>query len=151
MSHLARHTEGLTRVALEKPSDSFRRLVLPAWQHYRANPTAEWAAIAAARAAHSHHEWLHKYYARYDPERINGATKPHEFRQALEVQCPDIKVVKDVADAAGHRILDRGDRIVASSTAAFVTDANELYIRDTGRNFADALGNVVQFWANWPD
>jgi hypothetical protein len=139
-------------MSLKSPSQSFENYVRPAWECFSENSGEEWAAFAAARATHSQHEWVFHYYERYDKGRLKGAKAPHEFRQALGTECPDIEIVKDVADAAGHRILERGEsRIITAATAAFLVKEGQLWISGTDRLFTDVLGNVVEFWRNWQD
>lgn len=138
---------------MKSPSECFNDYVWPSWQSYQSNPSMEWKAHCAARAANSHLEWVYEYYKEADKVRIEGAEKLEQFREVLCKQCPDILIVKDVADAAGHRFLKRSisSRLVRGSTDAFEETYGRLILRHDGRDFLEVLRGVVNFWRGWQD
>ena len=143
----------MENIAVKTPSECFRDNVWPRWQSYQSDPEKEWKAQDAARAVNSHAEWVYCYYSKHDISRLMGAQDPSQFRKALCHHCPDIAVVKDVADAAGHRFLTRSKskRLVTTSTDAFEESSGRLILQHDGRDFLDVLRDVVNFWRGWPD
>ena len=81
---------------MNPPSESFRQYVLPPWQAYQNDPSAEWKAHAAARAANAHLEWVFRYYEKVDKSRFSGAKEVHDFRNQLCSRCPEISDVKEI-------------------------------------------------------
>ena len=136
---------------LKPPSECFRDNVLPRWQAYLSDPSKEWKAIDAARATNSHLEWVYWYYDENGPSRLMGAKDVPAFRQKLCCECSEILIVRDIADAAGHRKLTHGQtsRMVHLSTDALEEIASRWYFE--GQDFLEILRVVVNFWRRWQD
>jgi hypothetical protein len=58
--------------------------------------------------------------------------RPMDFRRHRFAECPDLKIMWDLADAWKHRIPDRDSnppRTVESSTGAYYVEGNDLRVR----------------------
>lgn len=139
--------------ALLKPSDVFAREIEPAFDEYKAEPLSERRAKNVARAIDHHLDWTYEYYAHVDRGRLLGAAQLKEFRQAIFLRCPELRIMFDISDAAHHRFLTRKNipRIVETATAAFVEQDSQLWVQNYGRPFLPAVAAAVAFWKRWPD
>jgi hypothetical protein len=122
---------------------------------YKASPLSERLANNVARAVDHHLEWTHVYYLEGDPSRLLGATELKDFRLHLFSTCRELQMMWDISDAAHHRILTRRSipprRMVNTSTAAYFTKAEELWVNGYDKPFLASALNAVGFWRRWSD
>jgi len=142
-------------MGLKKPSELFRERIDVAYQDYLRDPTSKFRADILASALNNQIEWTFKYYKQEgDKHKLRGATTLKEFRQTVFNDCPDLQLIWDLADAAKHRFLDRPSeppRVVATSTAAYVVEGNDLRVGPDNRLFSEVASNAVRYWQNWQD
>lgn len=132
------------------PEEHLDLIVKPAFDDFRADPSAEHRAISAASAAAHFCEWLYIYYAYHHPEKLYGAKKASEYRQyIIRNHMPSLAEVTDVADASKHRFLTNSYRVITSSSAAFLQTPGALRLTEEGRDFVDIVRSVVNFWEKW--
>jgi hypothetical protein len=137
---------------LIKPSETFAKEILPAYQDCLANPLSERHANIAAKAVSDQMEWVFNYYQREESSRLLGVSSLNCFRLKLFAMCPDLRLLWDAGDASKHRFLTRPRNpppLVAASSSAYTTDGEELLLID--RPFLPMLEAAVEFWRSWPD
>jgi hypothetical protein len=140
--------------ALLKPSERFQNEIKPAFDEYLADVLDERRANNLARAIDHHLDWTYEYHSNGDRSRLLGANKLKDFRRAAFRQCPELKIMWDLSDAAHHRFLalpSNPPRTVATSTAAFTTRANQLWVQGYNKPFLPAATAAVEYWRRWPD
>jgi hypothetical protein len=140
--------------SLVKPSEKLSGDVEPALADYLQLPSSERLANNLARAINDQLEWTYVYYSRVDTTRLMGAKDLGDFRRALFLQCPDLKTMWDLSDAAKHRFLTRPSsppRTTLESTAAFIDGGGDLLLAATNRPFREAAERAVEFWRKWKD
>jgi hypothetical protein len=136
-----------------KPSEIFRQRVEPAYSEYLQNPLSEYHANNLAEALNNQVEWRYKYLAEVDPARLSGATLK-SFRTDLLTNNRPLHVMRDLADAARHRELDRAQeppRIVTLSTDAYYEEAGVLHVQGFHTPFPSEAGQAFKFWRNLSD
>ena len=139
---------------LIKPSENFREEIEPALAVYLNDPLSKRLANNLARAVDHHLTWTFEYYKDVDPSRLSGSSNEKEFRRQLISQCPELRIMNDLSDAAHHRFLRRPNdppRATVASTAAYSTEAGELYVTDHKAPFFRAAVKAVDFWRGWED
>jgi hypothetical protein len=137
-----------------KPSENFREEVEPALAEYLKNPRSKRLANNLARAVDHQLTWTFEYYKTVDPTRLSGSSNEKEFRRNLISQCPELRMMNDLSDAAHHRVLtwpNNPPRVTVASTAAYSIEAGELYVTDYKAPFRPAALNSVDFWRRWKD
>ncbi len=122
----------------------------PAFSDCCASPLDERLAKIAARAVTDQVEWTFKYYEKVAPSRLNGADFA-QFRRLVFGQCPELGIMRDIADAARHRFLQRPNAVIETSTDAYIVRDDQLWVKVYERPFLDALSVAVDFWRGWPD
>ena len=139
--------------ALQKPSEVFRRKILPAFRDYGADPSNERLANILAAAINDQAEWTFQYYDRGDRSRLFGTTTAIKFREAIFGMCPELRMMWDLADADKHRFLTRPGliRSVSLSTAAYSVRDSELWVSGFDKPFLPTATIAMQFWERWPD
>jgi len=107
----------------------------------------------AARAVDHHLDWTFEYYSKVDSTRLLGANDLNGFREKVFAQCSELRMMNDLADAAHHRFLTRKpeSRIITTSTDAFESREDTLWVLHFDRSFQPALQAAVDFWRRWPD
>jgi hypothetical protein len=140
-------------VALIKPSERFASEIRPAYSEYLVEPLSERRANAAARAVAHQIEWTFEYYDRSDKSRLPPEQTHAAFRLARFAECPALKVMWELSDAAHHRFLEphKIKRLIAASTDAYFVVTDELWVKHHNQLFAPALKAAVDFWRCWPD
>jgi hypothetical protein len=140
-------------MSLTKPSEIFCQKVAPAYNDYLGDPTNEFRANNLAAAVNDHANWTYEY-----DNRQKGAHQPSgnlaSFRRRLFEDCPDLRVMWDLADAAKHRFLDKDSnppRTVRASTAAFVPEGNDLRVVGSEKLFSEIAANAVKYWKDRRD
>jgi hypothetical protein len=141
-------------VTLIKPSENFCEEIEPALAEYLKDPRCKRLANNLARAVDHHLTWTYEYYTEVNPTRLAGSSNEKEFRRQLISQCPELRMMNDLSDAAHHRFLTRRSdppRITSASTAAYSVEAGELYVTDYKAPFGPAALKSVDFWRRWKD
>ncbi len=101
--------------------EHFDTHVLPAFNHWLANPTDIRLAMSAAVALNQMADHFWHGFAGSDPARVYNATSPGTFRSALATQNPEWSLVRDVAEAHKHVKLARPSRHLTSAGQTVVT------------------------------
>jgi hypothetical protein len=146
--------EGHAMNNLRKPSERFRQIIEPALMDYQREPVSERLANNVARDIDHHLDWTFEYYQRVDRSRLLGATNVGDFRRQVFALCAPLRMMNDLSDAAHHRFLTvKRDppRVVATSTAAYVTSGDTLHVDGYAQPFLPAAIEAVKFWRAWPD
>jgi hypothetical protein len=135
---------------LTSPRQYFEADVRPAVQQFLADPGVPWKARCAAVALTSLIEWIVEYQRHLDYN-----TSVITFREEMFGCCDAIRLVRDVADGARHRLLDRDmkNRIVTTATGAFI-EARTLLVDAPKtayhqRAFNKIASEVLEFWDRW--
>ena len=134
------------------PIEDFELQVLPEYEEFKADSTSERKAFNVAEAVHHFAEWTYRYYDEHDRSQLYSATSPRQFLDHIvEGACPDLGLIRDIAEARKHRFLDYrvADRYVTGATEAFIPQPDGLYISGTDRSFDGALDQSVGFWKDW--
>jgi hypothetical protein len=137
--------------SLTSPSARFQSEIEPAWNEYLSDSLVERKANNLARAIDHHLDWTFTYYDQVDRSRLMGATNLEGFRQKLFGLCPELKMMRDLSDAAHHRFLRRSSAVVVTSSAAYSVQNGALLVPDYGGAFGDSARKTVEFWRQWPD
>ena len=135
-----------------KPSEHLQKDFEQNYRDYISDPTIEWKAKNVMQAAYNHLEWTFKYYRETDLTKLPGNKSLSDFRNYIYSQCPDARMMQELAEAAKHRFLTRPGKIITSSTGAQEMNDGDLVIRDyNNRSFKEAINEVYSFWKNRQD
>lgn len=92
----------------------FRDHVLPAIQDWQADETAiHKAMLVATNLAHMADYYWNSFSN--DNARVFGKGTVKEFREQLEIDCPDYALIRDVCDAHKHLTLNRPSRCITNA------------------------------------
>jgi hypothetical protein len=142
-------------IGLAKASDYFDLVVSPAYTRFAHKQTRANALTFAVAAWHLHDRLWHD----------RGSPHPKEqFVEALFVACPELRMVRDLADAGKHHALDRPSvkltKIIGAEnpggigeissplgqTSAVPECTLEIEFDGTCYLLPDVLRRVVEFW-----
>ncbi len=137
---------------MRAPSEIFQQKILPAYHEYLAHPAAMGLANILAVAINDHLEWTFEYHKAGDVSRLHGASSLQQFRDVIYGLCPNLGMMKDLADADKHREL-RPDprRKLFLSTHAYARGEGGLWVSGYEKPFKPAADAAVRFWKEWSD
>jgi hypothetical protein len=137
---------------MRPPSQIFREKILPAFQEYLAEPGSVRRANILALALNDQLEWTFQYHQAGDVLLLRGARTLKEFRNMIYGLCPELRMMKDLADADKHRELrPNPNRLVVLSTKAYSKKGKSLWVTGYDKAFWPAAEAAVQFWREWAD
>ena len=137
---------------MKSPTDWFEEEVLPPYRIFAADPTSSWKARAAVIALRHFPERVFPYYEKSDPTQIGHAPTLAAFTTQLHATCPDLELLRDVADASKHQFPDDRTpkkRVVVTATDAISVSPKGLVVAPSGRRILDLVWNCVEFWQSW--
>lgn len=138
----------MTPIPSERPEDTFTERVIPPYNLYMDDRGIIWKATSAASAVGHFPEWIFEYYNHHNQARLQGATNPDQFRTTLFGQCPELKIVFEVALASKHRFLTRiPGATIPTATDAFI-EGDRLTLPN-GQFYDDVLERAFNFLRNW--
>jgi hypothetical protein len=121
-------------------------VVLSAYECFKAEPTRGKAIMACFPAWHIQ-EWI--WYEQHPGENTLGNNEYQQFQHQLFANCPELRWIRDVADAGKHRELGRRTVEVRAVEGTLRLNAPRLTMildDDTRHDFADVLQRVIKFW-----
>ena len=138
---------------MRRLSEIFQQKIWPAYEEYLAHPGDKRLATVLAGALNNQLEWTFKYYKAADLSRLCGASGLQQFREIIYRLCPDLSMMKDLADADKHRVLrpDARRRLFYSSQALYVKRECGLWVNGYEKPFQPAATTAVEFWKKWSD
>ena len=139
---------------MKTPEEWFNDDVWPNYGEYKADPLNERKARNAAISARHFPERVFHYYEAYDRSRLHETKSPAALLDYLakKHRCPELEILKEVADASKHHFpfeKNVGSRLVTTATDAVWKYGDKLYIRGWNRDFDEVLEKVVAFWRSW--
>ncbi len=140
-------------VTLSSPLWWFEEIVEPNYQEFLQNRLSRRHAINAASTTYHFFERLYHYYSQEGrTSDLLGSTRLSDFRDALISKCPDLGLLREVANATKHHLIERksSSKVMTATGMTHVTET-DLVVGDTGRQFSDVIGNVMRFWREWLD
>ncbi len=118
----------------------------PAYERF-VNDESRGNAITAFRVLWPLHDWL---WHEQHPGKDTRKSKDYElFRQQLFANCPDLALLRDIADAGKHRGLGRANVHVREMAKTWPQNARPLTIvldNGTEHNITDVLARVVEYF-----
>lgn len=139
---------------MRTPKEWFESMVRPIFQDYLSHPNREHKAEAALCVIAHFDETVFAYLKHCDPTRLPRGKSKAEFRKALDRQRPELKILRDAANARKHGELDWHTK---SRPFQFATDAvapvdGGWYIGGSiNRPLTEVLQIAVTFWDKWID
>jgi hypothetical protein len=138
------------------PRQQFETMVKPPVEAFLLAPECKWKARCAAHALTDLIEWTYYYmYIRSDDNSTHKKSRK-DFRNEIIRECDAVRPVRDVADAARHRFLDRDDAIGATATSIFSHSTQGTTVQFNAiksdyhqRNFSEIVKKVLGFWDDW--
>lgn len=98
------------------PRNFYDNHVRPNYDDWLANPLDERLAKNAVAEANNMAARVFRHWRCLDPAQLYGAAREGEYRKELAVrECPDFALLRDVAEAHKHVVLDRCPRQVTRS------------------------------------
>ena len=112
----------MTTSKLTRPQEFWRDHVLPNCEEYRKHPGSMRHAMNAALSAFHMADWVWTTYHDTDPQKVAGTRHKLDYcRHLANNGCPDFLVLKDIAEAHKHLVLDRSTPYVRAVTSAGAT------------------------------
>jgi hypothetical protein len=137
---------------MRRPSEVFQQKIWPAYVEYLDQPANIRLANIVALAVNDNLEWTYQYYKAGDVSRLHGAATLKQFRDVVFGLCPELIMMKDLADADKHRVLRPGARrILAVSSRAYSKRNGRLWVTGYEKPFQSAAQAAVQFWKERAD
>jgi hypothetical protein len=138
---------------MRRPSEIFQQRIWPAYEDYLAHLGDQRLANVLAGELNAQLEWTFKYYKATDLSRLCGASGLQQFRGIIYGLCPDLSMMKDLADAYKHRTLrpDARRRLFSSTLALYEKREGGLWVNGYEKPFEPAATTAVEFWKTWSD
>ena len=136
---------------MRTPEEWYEKKLKPAFEDYLSDPTSEHKAEAAVNAVAHFDETAYTYLKHSAPERLPGDKTKGAFRDARDQECPELTILRDVANARKHGELTRkpDERWLQFATDVYIDEHGGVIGGKINRELPDVLEPAVRYWHRW--